>query len=43
MFNISETIWNPTEVTGDCIKRRKNPNTSAAIFQMSLVHAPDKH
>lgn len=39
MFNISETILNPTEVTGTCVKRRKNPNTSAgleAVFQMSL-------
>lgn len=39
MFNISETILNPTEVTGTCIKRRKTPNTSAglkAVFQMSL-------
>lgn len=27
IFNFFETIFNPTEVTGDCTKRRKKPPT----------------
>lgn len=44
VFNISEAILNATEATGNCIKRRKNPNTSAGpqgIFQ-PVMHVCDK-